>query len=307
MIESGEFPMAISEAGVIAATALARPASGRIIAVADSTLYAELGSSIFCIGGREIGHGPLNAIAVPSVLAGWPELGIDAGQSLTVEPALLRFGNGLSLDLVGLCRWTPPAWPDRPEPVSLRKSIERLRGLTKDRLPPMGIAPIVLERSVGSGIQGAFARRATLAVAMLEDWLEGALSGDDGVAQIEGEAIGALVGLGPGLTPSGDDFLVGVALAMHALGRARLAAILARAVRATRPDATSAISRAHLDAALDGHAGETAHAVISALMAGDEEAYPALLERVDAIGHCSGWDTLAGITVALSAAGHHPR
>lgn len=292
----------ITEAGVVAAAALARSGSGRVLAASDSSLYIDVAGSILCIGPRAIGSGPINAIASLSDEAGLAGLAITDGDKVAIEPGRILFQRGPVLATGGMRAWTPPPWPAVPSAGRLQASITRLIGLARERVPPIGIGPVVLGMPSSGGIAGAMARKAILGVAMLEDWLMGELGSDEEMSRAGQQAVQGLMGLGPGLTPSGDDFLIGAGLALRAVGRADAADAIRDLVHAAPAEATSAISRAHLGAALDGHAGATSHAVISALLIADEASFPALIDRIDGIGHCSGWDTLAGITVALAAA-----
>jgi hypothetical protein len=112
-----------------------------------------------------------------------------------------------------------------------------------------------------------------------------------------------LVGLGPGLTPSGDDVLVGALALLDALAErdatARvMRANLARTVDDVPPGLTSPLSRCFLRVAAAGHVGERLHAAISSCLAGDADA---AIAAVRDIGHSSGWDMMAGIVTALDA------
>jgi hypothetical protein len=100
----------------------------------------------------------------------------------------------------------------------------------------------------------------------------------------------SLVGLGPGLTPSGDDYLGGMMVALHAVARDARAAALWRWLQPRLAGRTSAISAAHLAAAAEGEAHEVLHRVLQ------NDAAPSLL---DSVGHCSGWDALAGAAAVL--------
>ena len=103
-----------------------------------------------------------------------------------------------------------------------------------------------------------------------------------------------LIGLGPGLTPSGDDFLIGALAALDALVQTKTHTTLGRAIVAAALARTSPLSASFLRAAAAGHVGENLYAMIAALIGGDADAAIAAAER---IGHTSGWDTLAGAVV----------
>ena len=101
-----------------------------------------------------------------------------------------------------------------------------------------------------------------------------------------------LIGLGPGLTPSWDDYLGGALIGLQALGRARQAESLWRWLEPRLAARTSALSAAHLAAAAAGQGHEALHEVLNGSPA---------LDKLDAVGHCSGWDALAGAVAVLRA------
>jgi hypothetical protein len=108
-----------------------------------------------------------------------------------------------------------------------------------------------------------------------------------------------LLGLGPGLTPSGDDFLGGLLIALRLLNRDDLAARLWAGLEAAAMRRSVELSVAHLGAAAAGRGGAALHAALNALVTGRADDLPAVLERIDAIGHTSGWDALAGAVTVL--------
>lgn len=110
-----------------------------------------------------------------------------------------------------------------------------------------------------------------------------------------------LVGLGAGLTPSGDDYLVGTLAALHHLPAAPFAT-LSRAVGvAVRSAAarTTDVSAHFLAAAASGlfHVDLRAAATAALTGADMEDAFA----RVHQIGATSGYDALVGLTDTLSA------
>ena len=129
------------------------------------------------------------------------------------------------------------------------------------------------------------------------DALAAACAGDDAPAATE--AAMSLLGLGPGLTPSGDDFVGGALFArgaLAALGAAdatawsRAAAIVGEAAR----DATTPISVALLGDLLEGHGWSALHELVCALAADDLARAVSAAARLTRLGHSSGWDVLAG-------------
>jgi len=115
----------------------------------------------------------------------------------------------------------------------------------------------------------------------------------------------ALVGLGEGLTPSGDDFLGGLlfGLRLREYADCDETWIDWDVVRDWVADAstlTSRISHAILSDLAAGYGPEPLHALArETLMGGSREVVAEHAARVIWIGNTSGWDLLAGFSVAL--------
>jgi hypothetical protein len=122
-------------------------------------------------------------------------------------------------------------------------------------------------------------------------------------ARVQGEA---LVGLGQGLTPSGDDLLLGLFAVLHLPGgpcepfRDLGTQIVARAMQRTH-----AISLCALRAAAEGRVRARVVALLSALTTGERETTLAALRAVLAIGSTSGRDIVAGIVLGFDTQLHH--
>jgi hypothetical protein len=109
-------------------------------------------------------------------------------------------------------------------------------------------------------------------------------------------AVGALAGLGPGLTPSGDDVLGGLLVVLAVAGHD------ARQLRTAVDGApTHAVSRAFLTWAARGQAVEPVHRLLGALAGSDAAAVRHHQEAVLALGHTSGADLLLGLRLGLGA------
>jgi len=194
---------------------------------------------------------------------GHPALGRGPLNALVREYRAPALGERVSVSAE--LTWTPP--PFRAiEISSLQKNL---------KVPDEGLGCLLI------GEHNALSAHAEPALGALDAWLDG--------HALQDEAEG-LIGLGPGLTPSGDDYLGGVLIALHARERAQQAGSLWRWLAPRLARRTSALSAAHLAAAAAGEGHELLHAVLN----GD-----AAPERLDAVGHCSGWDALAGAAAVL--------
>ena len=189
------------------------------------------------------------------------------------KPFVLRVGEVVRLERVGERTWRPPSplgWTHR--------SLER------------GLSASV----VRSDVKAWFENTASGAKGDLSGWLLRSLSGE---FRNLPESLARLVGLGPGLTPSGDDYLGGALVVLHTLGHSEIASALFGSLDLSR---TNRISAAHLSAASQGAAAAPLHDVLNDVLCGQTESLPSKLEGLDLMGHRSGWDSFAGCHAVLN-------
>jgi hypothetical protein len=108
-----------------------------------------------------------------------------------------------------------------------------------------------------------------------------------------------LVGLGEGLTPSGDDFLVGLLAVLHVTGflpcraGSPLHTQFCQCIRL----GTSQLSGEFLRCAFEGHFAEPLVMLVRSLCAPVMDAWPAHAATLAAVGHSSGVDAMVGIAL----------
>src|SRR4051812_36491582 len=226
---------------------------GEVRAVFRRSCYVRFGTRCVCVGDASLGRGPLNALV----------------QDFHA-PAI---GQRVSLSLGDAQRWTPP-----PLAADATPDLRALREAARARVPAEGLGGLVIDA------HNVLTGHAQPALEAVDRFLVGHTLDDE--AQ-------TLIGLGPGLTPSGDDYLGGVLIALSQLGRQSQAQSLSRWLK-PRLARTSDISAAPLEAAAAGEGHEALHRCLAALctLAPD---WPGALAALDAVGHCSGWDSLAGV------------
>jgi Protein of unknown function (DUF2877) len=124
---------------------------------------------------------------------------------------------------------------------------------------------------------------------------------DDLAAGNAYRAVVALLGLGTGLTPAGDDLVAGALAALRAVG-SPAAQGLGRAVRALAPAATTRLSAALLEASDAGAVVPEAAAVLRSLAGTDAGSLDRATRRLVGLGHTSGWHLAAGLLVGVTHA-----
>jgi hypothetical protein len=253
-------------------------------------------------------HGPVRPA---TVLAAFPSaLYLQVGGHADVLPVVTRHGLRLPTALALATPLPTVGWGVQP---GGRVAV----GGGEVRLPLVTIRavrtwqPHVVQRAAGAP---RAARLSTLSL----PWRSPARSvtelllGQEPNAETLAHRVAALVGTGPGLTPSGDDVLCGVLLGLrlHPHASDELVAALWQAVR-PRLTSTTSLSAALLTEAAEGYAAEPVLRLVERLaVPADPVARPAdlpgagiaeALAEVLAIGHSSGADLLGGLAGCLEA------
>ena len=119
-------------------------------------------------------------------------------------------------------------------------------------------------------------------------------------------AMAALIGLGEGLTPSGDDYLVGHFVGLRSCAgadgaRQRFIADLGKSLRGIA-SRTNRVSRMYLAAAAEGEVSERLATLVCQIAAGaGEQAVADAAAAALAVGHCSGACGVLGLLLGSAA------
>lgn len=266
---------ALSIARPLSAELAAHPFSGRVLGRFERACnLVDIAERVITLTLPEIGNGPFSI-----VMAGWPHW----FESLPLDQVVIATADRLNIGPWQIDLTTAKIWeaqlPCSTQPLKLNSAIAGLLSPYSDWPHPAG----------NSILNNRLVEVAThLNRAMRE--AEGAEK-DEKIAQ----AVGQLAGLGSGLTPAGDDYLVGVMAALWLTGQKALLPRLAKVAA----DKTTALSAAFLNAAGRGEFIEPWHALVLALFRGEAESFSQALERVARFGASSGRDALAGFATTL--------
>lgn len=283
-------PVVAVSAGCVAERVLAAGPL-RVAAAFERSFYVEdRDGRLACFLREGAEPGPLHVVC-----AGWRaprRCGVAAGVALRRTGPLLE-AEGLRIDLERSRPWRPPAFP-RFDREACAAGRGRLLSLTGELAPPDSLAagrPLDDAGGGGDPMAAALRREIRAGLAALSSWI----ANPDGRVP---DGVFSLLGLGPGLTPSGDDVVAGALLTLHALDRRELAARLGGALLARPRAATNRISWAHLSAAAEGCGALVFHEILNDVLGGGTALRP-LLERAGRVGHTSGWDVVLGMTTTL--------
>jgi hypothetical protein len=242
------------QCGAVASRVLREGACGRVRGVFARAFYVELSGGWICVGSEEIGAGPLNLNC-----SGWPRHILVRSLVHVDEPVMLadgiiQIGNSTAIGLADAEHWVPSpvgAWTED----SLATGLGMIRDAVAGRLPADGLSPLLADPKPRQlSIVMAAAEEPILYLTKL---LEFSPKGD--TLPVDILRMLPLVGLGPGLTPSGDDFIAGVLITLSAVGRTVLRNCIWRALQPALDGRTNAISGAHLAAAAEGMGSAALH------------------------------------------------
>ena len=121
------------------------------------------------------------------------------------------------------------------------------------------------------------------------------------------EHVNALIGLGSGLTPSGDDFVGGLLFAFHALRSTYPGSSWIELPVEPYSAKTNFIGLTLLRDLAHGHAVAPLHQIANGLLGRDpfESLYPFVLQLIG-VGNSTGWDLLAGLLTGFLSTSPEP-
>lgn len=237
----------------------------------------------------QIGDGPFNVV-VPGV--NFSDY-VTPADPVTRTPGNLMVGH-LTVNILSARQWSPrPCWESlHADPTRLFGHLTLLLDVLRDQAPVGSLAGLLFAPTGPiSAIDTAVLHTAREPAAKLVT----GLSQDDHALCLEGAA--SLSGLGGGLTPAGDDWLVGFMLGIWAASARHT--IPPTAIAQTAAPRTTPLSAAWLHAAARGECGAPWHILFESLIKGSEPAITQAAEAVIHQGHTSGADALAGFCNAF--------
>ena len=290
--------------GAKAKSLLADPGfSGKVLAVLSTTVYLmrDDGEMIW-VAMEEV---PLHRRCLR---ASFQPGSLGVGQVFFTQKGCLRIGQNAAIELDQAIEWEPSAVePEHARSLpGVNARLQRLFAVLPEPGKGAGLGQaIALISAIAGGrdvtgrpLDSVFAR----AFSPILDLARASLRQDMAEVARKGRQ---LVGLGPGLTPSGDDFLGGLLFAAHSLkraypgdfcwGREVITDLMGWAYKQTHSISHTVLS----DLAL-GHGPEPLHELVKSVLTGqDLRCLISAVTRLLEIGHTTGWDILAGALTGM--------
>ncbi|MGC8873839.1 MAG: DUF2877 domain-containing protein [Chloroflexia bacterium] len=277
---------------------------GTILAVVSEAIYLRCASGeLFWLTTAGIPRHP-RSVRVPALLPAVP-----ANTPFAVdEGGLLTIASHLVLDCRRAPVWSPPVL-SREEVLpstALPERICTVCSLLENLPPPAGLGtllPAILgtdTRSPCSPPRAGGPSFPALAFPIVLETAAACRARDGEKLLLHAES---LVGLGGGLTPSGDDFVGGLFFCLHHLSRLYPESLSpvdwADAIHRSS-DRTNPISVTALNDLARGQGVEPLHEWLGAILTeGSLERMQHYAARLVRIGHSTGWDLLSGVLTGL--------
>ncbi len=285
-----------SRVGVLAAQLLGRDgSSAKVVSSVAGAMYLRTSSGEFFWVLPDGGSLHRRAILAPLYELNWP-----VGATGVVREGALCVAGSEALGLGGAPIWREPA----PRNARCAQDEVLLRLPVALRLLLMRAEPKGLARRWSMAHSAYRERRSLQAIAWAEAGEEAVRVAEEACRLRDPEglvrATNGLAGLGPGLTPSGDDFLGGLLFALRffgsATGQAWLDGAAVEEVLEAARVRTHALSFAILSDLAHGHGPRPLHDLVCGAVAGEraEQLADHCIELTQ-IGHSSGWDVLTGV------------
>ncbi|MCY4460030.1 MAG: DUF2877 domain-containing protein [Albidovulum sp.] len=273
---------------------------GRVAAVLSSVAYVSMNAGLLSIARDDTDPCAFSVATTIPRHADFRSTGLAVDQAAYATIERIVVPGRLELDMRPARRWMPEVWAKFPDPALIRRGISGLRMSLPRNINYAGLGGFVKDGHCpeDGDTVGRAAQPLVFSAGKFVASLSSGTFGDCDWAR-------KLIGLGPGLTPSGDDFLSGYLVALHAIGQRDGACRLWAAIEDCARASTNLISLAMLESAAAGLGNASLHAAVNAIISG--ECAADAIDRLSRFGNSSGWDALAGVVAVLESAAKHRR
>lgn len=264
--------------------------TGGVHSVFERTINLEDNENgeLYTIGSRSLDNAPNTIIAD---ITGFGQFGIQPGTRVSADQNILHIGKLLSISVEHSAVWVSklPVYPK--ETAALAGNVASL----KKWIETYGKAGGMKEDPSNSAL---FAKETSRLLKERSTNLQMALG--EGDTELALENARGMIGLGAGLTPSGDDFLTGLlaALSIKDCPGQKYSGFGRQVVEIAKP-MTNVISWTALQKGSTGQVRESTIALIQAVLYGTEEDLFTALNEVLKIGSTSGTDMAIGIAAGF--------
>ncbi|MGC8816680.1 MAG: DUF2877 domain-containing protein [Candidatus Hadarchaeum sp.] len=294
-------------AGRFAFDILSAQSEGKVHSVFERTFNILFGTALVGVGRSDVVLSPMDLITDLSPAEKISELGIKKGMGVRVASSHMTIGDVLDIDLAGVMVWRPPNGIENPaSPAQIKKSLSALKERARAWSGTEGLGQLLfyleeilhMKRPATAAInvvsRAALPHIVDLVRATRQENIEGVQAAAKG-----------LIGLGPGLTPSADDLLIGYLSALHWISKSfgKQAGLFREINKAiiSSVESTNLLSAQMLKLAAHGEVNEVLVKLYQALLSGELD-FGDLISNSMNFGSTSGVDTVVGIILGAAVA-----
>lgn len=291
---------------------------GVVVERFNRSAYVLVENRMFCIGLYSVGAGPITLLFNSSIKLLPPEF--EKGRSFRLSDEYLQFENGVCFELSSSTVYYSDVMPllasAQAEMFCASDWIDAivrlecaphdglsllLCGSTRQTGPQL--SPLALY--VQSDIDSLFTMLRSVK-RVIDDHSRGQVSTAELLCDLFTEfRVRRLIGAGPGLTPSGDDFLCGVLHALYVRELGDVAMAVWKCNRDEFTERTNAVSATLIEHAAHGRIDESTGKLLVCLLGTNpahlDQEQAQFSAQLNAIGHTSGWDWLTGFLLCLES------
>jgi hypothetical protein len=287
-ISVGSYAMKILKEGAI----------GEVHSTFERAFNVLISGELVGIARRDVPNGPFNIITDVEPNDSMQSL-VEKGERIRVDEYLLSFGKGLTISLNGAEIWQPRHSVKKPIDIKLvKRNLSLVKEIASSRNEGFGQLVHHIENIIsGTSFNGDQLNQVSRSGLPNIITLVSAVKSED--FELVRQSAKNLVGLGQGLTPSGDDLLAGFMAGFRWTvnsfnGDVHSVDEINRTI-AHVAEGTTMLSKQLLTRAADGEVNEAVEGLLEAILACQTEDVKSATEKVLVIGETSGVDSIAGI------------
>lgn len=274
---------------------------GHIIAVFDSSIYLQITDKIICLGNKNLKNSPITIItSLPENLS-FKTFKLKIGEKVSFFDRNIRIQDITFAFDENTKIWHPA---ELNYPFILDNARQGVRYfhkiLQQKELEPRGLCEILFFKNLNDEKLN-YNKKVLSEISECKHWICQSRVQKNRACMPRPYWAENLLGLGFGLTPSGDDFIGGVMIGLHICKKVKMAQCIWKHVYKNISYLTTPIAGAHLYAASTGLGPGDIHKLADAILSGNAEGMAELVRSLDMIGQTSGWDIFAGVYVVIEA------
>lgn len=284
--------------GSYAQKILKEGAVGEVHSTFDRAFNVLISGELIGIGRGDVPKGPFNIVTDIGLNDSMRSL-VDKGERIRLDEDLLSFRNGLTVCLTKAEIWQPKRGVEKPFEIELvKRNLSLVEELASLRNEGFGQLVQHIENMI-SGAPFDDSQLNQIARSGVPDIIALVNAVKSGDTDLVGQSAKNLVGLGQGLTPSGDDllagFMAGLRWTVNSLnGDVNYVDEINRNI-INVAEGTTMLSKQLLTCAAYGEVNEAVEGLLKAILAGHAGSVTTATEKVLAIGESSGVDSIVGI------------